>query len=116
MSEFIFEPIKLNDTAPGGGRELRTFDDGGAFILTNVDLGRRRGVALATWYDGIWRRPAMVQGRRRPTRTRAMPCHKRNGLDDRMDHALAVALALGRQRLVDLSAGSGLVGKRVFGI
>lgn len=41
MGEFIFEPIKVNSSAPGGPCVLRTFDDVGAFILTNVDMPRR---------------------------------------------------------------------------
>jgi hypothetical protein len=41
MSEIIFEPIKVNSTAPGGAGVLRTFDDIGAFILTRVEIPRR---------------------------------------------------------------------------
>jgi hypothetical protein len=39
--KFHFEPIAVNEIAPGGARILRTFDDIGAFILTHVDVGRR---------------------------------------------------------------------------
>ena len=42
MSEFKFEPIKVNSTAPGGACVLRTFDDVGAFILLNVGVSRRK--------------------------------------------------------------------------
>jgi hypothetical protein len=35
---FVFKPIRINASAPGGPRELRTFDDVGAFILTNVEV------------------------------------------------------------------------------
>jgi hypothetical protein len=41
MSEFIFEPIEVNSSAPGGACTLRTFDDIGAFILNRVDISRR---------------------------------------------------------------------------
>jgi hypothetical protein len=41
MTEFIFEPIEVNSTAPGGAVTLRTFDDIGLFILTSVDVTRR---------------------------------------------------------------------------
>jgi hypothetical protein len=41
MGEFIFEPIKVNSTAPGGACVLRTFDDVGAFVLMRVDIPRR---------------------------------------------------------------------------
>jgi hypothetical protein len=40
VSEIIFEPIKVNSTAPGGACVLRTFDIG-AFILTRVEIPRR---------------------------------------------------------------------------
>ena len=39
--KFEFEPIEIKEIAPGGGRVLRTFDDIGAFILTNLDVTRR---------------------------------------------------------------------------
>jgi hypothetical protein len=38
---FVFKPIRINASAPGGARELRTFDDIGAFILTNVEVTRQ---------------------------------------------------------------------------
>jgi hypothetical protein len=41
MSEFNFEPIVVNSTAPGGACTLRSFDDIGAFILNRVDVPRR---------------------------------------------------------------------------
>jgi hypothetical protein len=41
MTDFKFEPIRVNAEAPGGARVLKTFDDVGAFILTNLDLARR---------------------------------------------------------------------------
>jgi hypothetical protein len=41
MSEFVFQPIKVNATAPSGACVLRTFDDIGTFILTRVDIPRR---------------------------------------------------------------------------
>jgi hypothetical protein len=41
MSEFKFEPIKVNSTAPGGACVLRTFDDVGAFVLLNVGISRK---------------------------------------------------------------------------
>ena len=40
MDEFSFEPIRVNSNAPGGACVLRTFDDVGAFILTQVDVPR----------------------------------------------------------------------------
>jgi hypothetical protein len=42
MSQFVFEPIRVNASAPGGQRVLKTFDDVGAFILDNVDVARRK--------------------------------------------------------------------------
>jgi hypothetical protein len=42
MSEFKFEPLKVNSTAPGGVCVLRTFDDIGTFVLNSVDLQRRQ--------------------------------------------------------------------------
>jgi hypothetical protein len=48
MSEFIFEPIKVNENAPGGACVLRTFDDIGAFILIKVDVERGR---TPYWYS-----------------------------------------------------------------
>ena len=41
MEIFRFEPIAINERAPGGARDLRTFDDIGAFILIHVDDARR---------------------------------------------------------------------------
>jgi len=41
MGVFIFEPISVNASAPGGARVLRTFADVGAFMLNAVDLPRR---------------------------------------------------------------------------
>ena len=41
MSEFKFEPIEVNSTAPGGACVVRTFDDIGTFILNRVDIPRR---------------------------------------------------------------------------
>jgi hypothetical protein len=41
MGQFIFEPIEVNSSAPGGACILRTFDDVGAFI-NNVDTKNRR--------------------------------------------------------------------------
>lgn len=41
MSEFIFQPIKVNATAPGGACVLLSFDDIGTFILTRVAIPRR---------------------------------------------------------------------------
>jgi hypothetical protein len=41
LAEFIFEPIKVNSSAPGGECVLLTFDDIGAFILLNVEIPRR---------------------------------------------------------------------------
>ena len=42
MGEFIFEPISVNASAPGGECVLRTFGDVGAFILMRVDTPRRK--------------------------------------------------------------------------
>jgi hypothetical protein len=42
MRDFIFEPILVNSSAPGGACVIRTFDDVGAFILSNVDTPRRK--------------------------------------------------------------------------
>jgi hypothetical protein len=42
MGEFAFEPTKVSAGAPGGECVLRTFDDIGAFKLSNVDLPRRK--------------------------------------------------------------------------
>ena len=42
MNQFIFEPIGVNSSAPGGACILRTFDDVGAFIINNVDTKNRR--------------------------------------------------------------------------
>jgi hypothetical protein len=42
MGEFIFEPIGVNASAPGGECVLRTFDDVGAFILIQVEVSRRK--------------------------------------------------------------------------
>jgi hypothetical protein len=42
MSEFRFEPIKVNSSAPGGACVLRTFDDVAAFILIKVGIPRRQ--------------------------------------------------------------------------
>ena len=41
MGVFIFEPISVSASAPGGARVLRTFADVGAFMLNAVDLPRR---------------------------------------------------------------------------
>ena len=41
MAEFIFEPIVVNSSAPGGACTLRTFEDIGTFILNRVDVPRR---------------------------------------------------------------------------
>jgi hypothetical protein len=41
MDQFIFEPININSSAPGGVCVLRTFDDIGGFVLNKVDLPRR---------------------------------------------------------------------------
>jgi hypothetical protein len=41
-SGFIFQPIAVNANSPGGACVLRTFDDIGSFILTNVDVRRRK--------------------------------------------------------------------------
>jgi hypothetical protein len=41
MGLFIFEPISVNASAPGGACVLRTFGDIGAFMLNAVDLPRR---------------------------------------------------------------------------
>lgn len=41
MGYFVFEPISINASAPGGACVLRTFADVGAFILNAVDLQRR---------------------------------------------------------------------------
>jgi hypothetical protein len=48
MSEFKFEPIKVNSTAPGGACVLRTFDDVGAFVLLNVGISRRKSQCWQT--------------------------------------------------------------------
>jgi hypothetical protein len=42
MDDFVFEPIRVNERAPGGERILRSFDDIGAFILTSVDVTLRQ--------------------------------------------------------------------------
>jgi hypothetical protein len=42
MGDFVFEPIQVNARAPGGERILRSFDDIGAFVLTNVDVTLRQ--------------------------------------------------------------------------
>lgn len=36
--DFSFQPIAVNNTAPGGACVLSSFDDIGAFILNRVDL------------------------------------------------------------------------------
>jgi hypothetical protein len=41
MADFVFEPIRVNEHAPGGACVLQTFGDVGAFILTKVDITRR---------------------------------------------------------------------------
>jgi hypothetical protein len=41
MGYFVFEPINVNASAPGGACVLRTFADVGAFILNAVDLQHR---------------------------------------------------------------------------
>jgi hypothetical protein len=41
MGYFVFEPISINASAPGGACVLRTFADVGAFILKAVELPRR---------------------------------------------------------------------------
>jgi hypothetical protein len=41
MGYFVFEPISINASAPGGACVLRTFADVGAFMLNAVDLPRR---------------------------------------------------------------------------
>jgi hypothetical protein len=38
---FVFQPIRVSANAPGGACLLRTFDDIGAFILSNVQVTRR---------------------------------------------------------------------------
>jgi hypothetical protein len=38
---FVFQPIRVSASAPGGARELRTFDDVSAFVLSNVEATRR---------------------------------------------------------------------------
>ena len=38
---FKFQPIAVNENAPGGACVIRTFDDVGAFILNKVDVQRR---------------------------------------------------------------------------
>jgi hypothetical protein len=57
MSEFIFEPININASAPGGACTLRTFDDIGAFMLNRVDIPRR--------LSGLWQavRKDLMQAR-----------------------------------------------------
>jgi hypothetical protein len=42
MGDFVFEPIRVNERAPGGERILRSFYDIGAFILTSVDVTVRQ--------------------------------------------------------------------------
>ena len=37
MDQFIFEPIEVNSSAPGGACLLRTFDDVGTFILKKME-------------------------------------------------------------------------------
>jgi hypothetical protein len=41
MGYFVFEPISVNASAPGGARVLRTFADVGAFIADALDTPRR---------------------------------------------------------------------------
>ena len=41
-SGLIFQPIAVNANALGGACVLRTFDDIGSFILTEVDVRRRK--------------------------------------------------------------------------
>jgi hypothetical protein len=43
MNKFTFEPLRLNEKAPGGACELRNFDDVGAFIGVHVDVGGSLG-------------------------------------------------------------------------
>jgi hypothetical protein len=38
---FVFRPIQVSASAPGGARVLRTFDDVGAFVLANLEATRR---------------------------------------------------------------------------
>jgi len=67
MGIFIFEPICVNASAPGGACVLRTFADVGAFMLNAVDLPRR----LSPHWNavaGIWCRLVPGQGGRRSTR------------------------------------------------
>jgi hypothetical protein len=40
MGQFNFEPIIVNSSAPGGACVLRTYDDIGAFIQSNVEIPR----------------------------------------------------------------------------
>jgi hypothetical protein len=40
-SAFKFQPIGVNEAAPGGPCVLRTFDDIGVFILNKVDIKLR---------------------------------------------------------------------------
>jgi hypothetical protein len=42
MGDFVFEPIRVNENAPGGERFLRSFDDIGTFIRTSVHVTLRQ--------------------------------------------------------------------------
>jgi len=41
LAKFIFEPIRVNASAPRGECVLRTFDDIGVFIMLHVDIPHR---------------------------------------------------------------------------
>jgi hypothetical protein len=69
MGEFIFQPININASAPGGSCVLRTFDDVGAFILTNVELSRR---VSPHWNAARWDLPQARLGSRRAEVHQAM--------------------------------------------
>jgi hypothetical protein len=55
--DFVFQPIAVNENAPGGACVLRTFDEIGAFILTNVGPTRR----LAPHWEAV--RRDLIQAR-----------------------------------------------------
>jgi hypothetical protein len=70
--DFTFVPIAVNEAAPGGACLLRTFDDIGDFILTNVAAGHR----IAPHWQPSGRtsiRPDLERDAQKPTRRCVMP-------------------------------------------
>jgi hypothetical protein len=78
MGEFIFEPIEVNSTAPGGACVLRTFDDVGAFILMR-STSRVDYQDTGTPSGRIWSRPGSELDARRSIKLRATLSPRRVG-------------------------------------